>query len=723
MNLTKTSSVALLLLLMLLFCSPAALAQDGTQLFIKTIPDDVTLSILNHPGGFQQGIKLKPGTYLVRASKQGYQAETKKVTLTDKAEFTLTIQLKPLAATAAEPTGEAPAEDQPQAQESADSGHLFVQADPSDAIIRILRIKPVFKQGIALDPGTYLVEVSKEGYSTKKREVTIQKGQDTKVEIALFLKSDMGKLYVNTDPMDAEVRLPHIKPKYEPGMELSPGDYTVEITKEGFKTVSTELKIEDGKIKRLNVTLKKLTEEDKAEAASEASQTPPEPLKKGTLAIQLSPADAEVRILDIDKPYTPGMELDTGFYVVEAQKEGFLTATSKVAIKPDQATTISISLAQKAEQAAAPAPEPAPEPAAEPAPEATPEEQQQTETPEQAQTQPQEQPETVEPGKERLFITPVPDDAQVRVLNIGPKYTQGMELGPGKYEVEVKKQGLGKKVETIEVEPGKDTHHTIDLTKGKEQQEPPAPETGTLRVETNLENPVITIDDKPGYNKESALAPGEYQVEVSGELPGTEETTAEHRSVIINAGETTSLNITVTPKPEAKPEPAAAPEQKPASEQKPAPEQQPEPTPQKQAEPPASSAAQQAPEKTPAPEHAPMTTDAESLRKSALEAMTQKDYAKALQLVRQALALSQPDATTYALMGDIYLLMKDNANALKAYDKTIELAPEMATAYAARGEVYVRLKDTESACYDFWKACALGKCKEIGLAKNNGICR
>ncbi len=699
MNLRKTSSAALLLLFLLLFCSLSALAQDGTQLFIKTTPEDVVIRILNHPGAFQQGVKLKPGTYLIRASKKGYEPQTKKVTLSDAAEFTLTVALKPLAAAPQAETPQA-SSDSEEAQVPADAGHLFVLADPPDATIRILRIKPVFKQGIALEPGTYLVEVSKEGYSTKKREVVIKKGQDSKVEIALFLKADMGKLYVNTDPMDANVRLPHIKPKYVPGMELSPGDYAVEINKEGFKTVTTNVKIIDGKIKRLNVTLKKLTAEDKAQAAAAASQAPPPPPQKGTLAIQLTPADADVRILDIDQPYTPGMELESGFYVVEAKKEGYVTATNKVAIKPDQAATISISLAQEPGQETKTTPEPAPE------------EPQQAAAPEQT--------ETIKPGEERLYVTPVPEDAQVRVLNIGPKYTPGIALGPGKYEVEVKKKGLGKVLETIEVVPGKHTRRTIDLTKDKKQQEPTAPETGTLVVETNLDNPVVSIDGKPGFDLKSPLKPGEYQVEVSGELPGTEKTTVRERSVIINAGETANLKIIVKPEPAPEPKPAPTPE--PAPETKPAPEAK--PTPQKTSKSPAATTPKPAaPDKTAAKELPPMTADAASLRKSALDAITKKNYAKAVQLVRQSLALSTPDAATYALLGDIYLLMEDNSNALEAYNNTIKLAPEQATAYAARGEAYVRLKDTESACYDFWKACSLGKCKEIGLAKKSGICR
>ena len=256
MNLSKTSHVVLILLLLFFTSSNAAWAQDGARLFIETIPDNVTIRILNNPGSFQQGMKLKPGTYLIRLSKQGFEAQTKKISIKNSDDFKLKVSLEAQNSQAdAPPESASPADAAEQAPP--DAGRLFVQADPPDATVRILRIKPVFQQGIALEPGTYTVEVSKDGYATKKRDVQIRKGQDSKVEIALFLKADMGKLYVNTDPMDANIRLPHIKPAYDPGMELSPGDYTVEISKDGFKTVTVPVTIANGKIKRLNVTLKK----------------------------------------------------------------------------------------------------------------------------------------------------------------------------------------------------------------------------------------------------------------------------------------------------------------------------------------------------------------------------------------------------------------------------------------------------------------------------------
>jgi formylglycine-generating enzyme required for sulfatase activity len=51
--------------------------------------------------------------------------------------------------------------------------------------VRILNIKPRFQQGIELDPGEYLIEVSAGGYITHKERVTIHAGETKTLSVAL----------------------------------------------------------------------------------------------------------------------------------------------------------------------------------------------------------------------------------------------------------------------------------------------------------------------------------------------------------------------------------------------------------------------------------------------------------------------------------------------------------------------------------------------------------
>lgn len=62
---------------------------------------------------------------------------------------------------------------------------LFVNVEPINATIRILNIKPKFHQGMALEPGSYHVEVSRDGYKTKNTWVSLEKKKDKRIEIGL----------------------------------------------------------------------------------------------------------------------------------------------------------------------------------------------------------------------------------------------------------------------------------------------------------------------------------------------------------------------------------------------------------------------------------------------------------------------------------------------------------------------------------------------------------
>ncbi len=66
-----------------------------------------------------------------------------------------------------------------------------------------------------------------------------------------------------------------------------------------------------------------------------------------------------------------------------------------------------------------------------------------------------------------LTINTSPPDARVRILNIAPKFRQGMELKPGRYHLEVSKVGFQKHLEWIDI--SNDLTHQIKLTKAPEQ--------------------------------------------------------------------------------------------------------------------------------------------------------------------------------------------------------------------------------------------------------------
>lgn len=65
------------------------------------------------------------------------------------------------------------------------NGRLYVNIEPEGARVRILNIKPIFYQGIELEPGKYQVEVSHSGYETKVMWVSLGAAEDKNLNIRL----------------------------------------------------------------------------------------------------------------------------------------------------------------------------------------------------------------------------------------------------------------------------------------------------------------------------------------------------------------------------------------------------------------------------------------------------------------------------------------------------------------------------------------------------------
>jgi hypothetical protein len=67
------------------------------------------------------------------------------------------------------------------------------------------------------------------------------------------------------------------------------------------------------------------------------------------------------------------------------------------------------------------------------------------------------------PAAGSLYIRTEPSHAAIRILKIGPKFTQGMELSPGRYHVEVSASGYGTRREWVELSSGEDKELDIRL--------------------------------------------------------------------------------------------------------------------------------------------------------------------------------------------------------------------------------------------------------------------
>jgi formylglycine-generating enzyme required for sulfatase activity len=77
---------------------------------------------------------------------------------------------------------------------------------------------------------------------------------------------------------------------------------------------------------------------------------------------------------------------------------------------------------------------------------------------------PEETP-AVRPTTAHLLVDTQPKDAHVRILNIAPKFTQGMALKPGRYHLEVSAQGYRLHKEWVALSAGENKAVTVGLTR------------------------------------------------------------------------------------------------------------------------------------------------------------------------------------------------------------------------------------------------------------------
>ncbi len=136
--------------------------------------------------------------------------------------------------------------------------------------------------------------------------------------------------------------------------------------------------------------------------------------------------------------------------------------------------------------------------------------------------------------------------------------------------------------------------------------------------------------------------------------------------------------------------------------------------------------------------------------------MNLKEYEKAIKDFDMAIKRSRKIALNYKLRGEAYSAIKDYNKAVKDFDRAIKMEPEMMEGYFERGNAlrnlekyseaitdytkvieldhnflqaynnravaYNNLKESEKMCLDLQKACDLGDCRGLELARKAGKC-
>ena len=142
---------------------------------------------------------------------------------------------------------------------SSKNGRIVVESIPGNAPVKILNIDRGFRQGMELKPGKYHVEVSLEGHEPQDRWVELGAGEEKRIKFDLKkISPKVGKVFVETEPVDALVKILNIKPKFFQGMELEPGNYHVEVASEGYETQRRWIDIKAGDQEQFKFNLAKI---------------------------------------------------------------------------------------------------------------------------------------------------------------------------------------------------------------------------------------------------------------------------------------------------------------------------------------------------------------------------------------------------------------------------------------------------------------------------------
>ena len=204
------------------------------SLKIDTYPTNATVKIMNIVPEYSYGMYLYEGNYKVQVSAYGYITKTIWINLTKDTNKYVFLSNKTY---------------------TDNKFSVNIHTIPANATIKITNIKPKFYQGMRLKKGRYYINVSKQGYITKKQYFDLAENSSYSVTLKKIKVVQKYPLTINVTPSDAKVQIMNIKPKYYDGIMLKKGKYNIRVAKYGYET--QENTVNPFEYSTYNVILKK----------------------------------------------------------------------------------------------------------------------------------------------------------------------------------------------------------------------------------------------------------------------------------------------------------------------------------------------------------------------------------------------------------------------------------------------------------------------------------
>jgi tetratricopeptide (TPR) repeat protein len=98
-------------------------------------------------------------------------------------------------------------------------------------------------------------------------------------------------------------------------------------------------------------------------------------------------------------------------------------------------------------------------------------------------------------------------------------------------------------------------------------------------------------------------------------------------------------------------------------------------------------------------------------------------YQRAIEDYNEVIRLKPDYTNAYINRGHAYDNLGQYQRAITDYNEAIRLKPDYANAYNNRGIAYLSQGNKKLGCHDAKKACKLGTCKVLDIAKDEGLCR
>ena len=232
--------------------------------------------------------------------------------------------------------------------------------------------------------------------------------------ITLLLQSNVwakARLYVKTSPSNSIITIWNIKQKFKQGIRLPAGNYNVQVHKAGYQAYRKNIYIGKNN-KHLNIRLHR-----KQSKSSRVHVQKSQPLYVHVQNVPL--AMVKIQILNINPKFKQGILLKAGKYKIKISAAGYVDYRKTVEVGNH---SVNLEMNLTAEQA-------------------------NFDNQYKGNTD-----ESLTSDQYPVYISVVPEDATIKLLNIKPRFYQGILLSSGKYLLEVSKKGYQKNKQWFEID-------------------------------------------------------------------------------------------------------------------------------------------------------------------------------------------------------------------------------------------------------------------------------